>query len=89
MRAISSATAGTTRRAGQGVWCTTGGGGTSNMAATLEAAPVIGEAITRMVPIENIDSTGKPVYGTLSHRSGCQIMELRGGCGWPTQTNLG
>ena len=37
------------------------GDGTSNMAATLEAAPVIGEAITRMVPIEIIDSTSQPV----------------------------
>ena len=43
------------------------------MAATLEGAPVIGEAITRMVPIEIIDSTGKPVYGTLSHRSGAGL----------------
>ena len=31
------------------------------VAETLEAALVIGEAITRMVPIEIIDSTSQPV----------------------------
>jgi hypothetical protein len=52
--------------------------------------PVRCKAITRMVPIKIIDSTNKPIQGTLFHRRGCRgVTEFRGGCGWPTQTNLG